>query len=396
MCQTSSVWHLITGEYPPQIGGVADYTQLVAHALADGGDDVHVWAPTRDGADAAVEGRVTVHGLPGHFGARALVQLSRGMQKLPSGRIVVQYVPNAFGWHAINLPFCLWLLAQRDRSISVIFHEVAYGFSARGPVRDNVRGLMQRIMALCASRAAEHVFVTIPAWERLLRPMMTAERPIHWLPVPSNVAVVDEPSQIARTRALFATQGSIVVGHIGSYGADIVSLLKPSLLSLLRRHSNVSALLLGQFGTGFAQQLRGRYPDIAPRVHAPGHLCARSLSLHVSACDFLLQPFVDGVTTRRGTLMTGLAHGRAVITTIGALTESLWSGSPAVLTAPATDLDQFIALAMQLVSDRNLRACVGLAGAKLYESNFTLGHTITRLRSVVNGPCPVPAESRTA
>ena len=39
-------WHIITGEYPPQPGGVSDYTRLVAEGLAAAGDAVTVWAPS--------------------------------------------------------------------------------------------------------------------------------------------------------------------------------------------------------------------------------------------------------------------------------------------------------------------------------------------------------------
>jgi hypothetical protein len=93
--------------------------------------------------------------------------------------------------------------------------------------------------------------------------------------------------------------------------------------------------------------------------------------------------------------MTALAHGRAVITTIGALTESLWTESPAVLVAPATDLKKLVALGSQLVSDLNLRIRLATAGEKLYESNFTINHTIERLRAPLNGTCPISPNTRT-
>ena len=35
-------WHLITGEYPPQPGGVSDYTRFLASGLADAGETVAV------------------------------------------------------------------------------------------------------------------------------------------------------------------------------------------------------------------------------------------------------------------------------------------------------------------------------------------------------------------
>src|SRR5262249_40199976 len=44
-----TAWHLITGAYPPQPGGVSDYTHLVASGLAEAGDMVHVWCPPAAG-----------------------------------------------------------------------------------------------------------------------------------------------------------------------------------------------------------------------------------------------------------------------------------------------------------------------------------------------------------
>jgi hypothetical protein len=36
-------WHLITAEYPPQSGGISDYSHLIATGLAAEGETVHVW-----------------------------------------------------------------------------------------------------------------------------------------------------------------------------------------------------------------------------------------------------------------------------------------------------------------------------------------------------------------
>jgi hypothetical protein len=63
----SSTFHLLTGEYPPQQGGVGDYTAALAAALARRGCEVHVWAPAPATADRR---GVTVHELPDRFGPR--------------------------------------------------------------------------------------------------------------------------------------------------------------------------------------------------------------------------------------------------------------------------------------------------------------------------------------
>src|SRR5262249_61488836 len=106
-------WHLITGEYPPQAGGVSDYTRQVARGLARAGDEVHVWAPAAAGA-APADADVSVHRLPGCFGPRALAALDAGLRRMPRPlRLLVQYEPHASGCRAVNLPFCVWLRGER-------------------------------------------------------------------------------------------------------------------------------------------------------------------------------------------------------------------------------------------------------------------------------------------
>ena len=43
---SSETWHIITPEYPPTCGGVADYSKHVACGLRSKGDEVVVWCPT--------------------------------------------------------------------------------------------------------------------------------------------------------------------------------------------------------------------------------------------------------------------------------------------------------------------------------------------------------------
>ena len=71
-------WQLITGEYPPQPGGVSDYSQQVAAGLAEAGDDVQVWAPSAEKMDSKDRG-VSVHGLIDRFGPRSLARMSRDL-----------------------------------------------------------------------------------------------------------------------------------------------------------------------------------------------------------------------------------------------------------------------------------------------------------------------------
>ena len=69
---TLTRWVILTGEYPPQPGGVSDYTRLVVEGLAAARDEVAVYAPPQGiGPDSATFG-VRVRRLPNRFGLRGL------------------------------------------------------------------------------------------------------------------------------------------------------------------------------------------------------------------------------------------------------------------------------------------------------------------------------------
>jgi hypothetical protein len=144
-------WHLVTGEYPPQRGGVSDYTRLVACGLAAAGDRVDVWAPAcgmKEESDPAV----TVHRLRGRFGPRAMRELARAFDSANGARVLLQYVPHAFGMKAMNLPFCLWLYARRRHGAMVMFHEVMFPSERGQPIGHRLIGEVTCVSA----RASTH------------------------------------------------------------------------------------------------------------------------------------------------------------------------------------------------------------------------------------------------
>src|SRR6476661_463643 len=103
----SHPWAILTGEYPPMAGGVADYTELLASALAATGDAVHVFVPA-DCDATSDHAPPFVRRLPDHYGPAGLTQVSRWIDALPlDARLLVQYTPQSFGFRAMNVPFCL-------------------------------------------------------------------------------------------------------------------------------------------------------------------------------------------------------------------------------------------------------------------------------------------------
>ncbi len=379
------IWHILTGEYPPQYGGVSDYTRQVAGGLVEAGDDVHVWAPPVYGSDSgepAGSSAIHVHRLPDHFGFRSLRQLAAALDRFPAPRrLLVQYVPHAFGHRGANVPFCAWLRSRTYDAVWVMFHEVAYPFDRSEPLARNALAAVNRLMASLVASAAERVFVSIPGWEAQVRPLVEAGTPIEWLPVPSAIPVIADPAGVARVRASFAPDAPLV-GHFGTCGSHIVPLLEAALPPLAAA-SNCRMLLIGRRSDETAAKMVESCAALRGRLFATGAITAADVSRAVSACDLLLQPYPDGVSSRRTSAMAALSHARAMVTTSGWLTESVWDERAAAVLVPADDPSALAAAAASLLVDPERRARLGERAVALYRDRFDVIHTIDALRAAV-------------
>jgi len=377
---------MITGEYPPQAGGVSDYSRIVARGLVAAGDTVDVYAPENPSVDPDDEG-VTIHRLAGHFGARALTQLSRSLKHRTSDRLLIQYVPHAFGFKAMNVPFCLWLYAhtQRNGGAAVMFHEVNLGLRPGDPVRYRLLDAVTKVMARLVARSAAQIFVAAPAWEPVLRRYIVDGQPITWIPVPSTIAVAGDCAQIAATRRRYVPTGGPVIGHFGTYPPAVAAMLRQIVPRVLADKRSLTMLLIGANGDKFRESLASEYPELAVRIAATGALPAVELSMAIASCDVMMQPYPDGVTSRRTTMMAALDHARAIVTTQASFTEPLWRQSGAVALVPVGDPTAFASTVCDLTGNENRRRRYEIAAKALYANRFDVRHTIQALRASACG-----------
>jgi glycosyltransferase involved in cell wall biosynthesis len=278
---------------------------------------------------------------------------------------------------AMNVPFCLWLLCCAPGPVWTMFHEVAYPWVV-GPSKLNVLAAATRAMGCVLLAASERAFVSIPAWARLLRPYNLARRPVDWLPVPSNLPINIKPAEAATVRKRVSPSGGVIIGHFGSFALSVVSMLRKFLPELLRRDARRIGLLVGRGGEIFRDSLLNEHPNLAGRIHAPGALPAESAACHLAACDLLVQPYPDGASCRRSSLMAGVALGIPIVTTSGRLTEPLWEASGAVALSDAAGM---VRRAEELLADEHKRAAIGHRAKAVYAEHFGIEHTVAMLRN---------------
>ena len=400
----TTAWHIITSEYPPQPGGVSDYTYQVAAALAAEGDEVHVWCPPATEETPRSAG-VIVHRELGSIAPADLRRVGRQLDQFAvPRRLLVQWVPHGYGYRSMNVSFCLWLLSRaklRGDRVEVMFHEPFFAF-IRQSWKQNAAAVVHRLMTMLLLQAAHHAWISIPAWEPMLRPYALGRAvPFAWLPVPSNIAASDDSAGISAIRAHYAPPGGLLVGHFGTYGQSIKETLMAVLPALLSGEEKLALLLLGRGSEGVREELSRRHPHLAPRLHALSGLAAEDVARHISACDVMLQPYPDGISARRTSAMASLANGRPVITTSGRITESLWAASGAVVLTPDGDAAAMTRATKRLLSDAAERQRLSATAHALYQSRFDLRHVVAGLRArMTKGagdehPWPMPAHEIT-
>jgi glycosyltransferase involved in cell wall biosynthesis len=372
--------HIVTPEYPPAIGGVGDYTRQVAHALAEAGDEVHVWCPGDN--RQAESASVTVHRTLGAFADADLRRADVALDAFPvPRRIIVQWVPHGYGRRAMNMSFCLWLkrrAAAGDR-VELMVHEPYLEFA--GSLRQSAAAAVHRLMTVVLLRAATQVWMSIPAWQSRLQPYALGRPvPFTWLPIPSALSR-PAPGAVADVRSKLGGERRCLIGHVSTYGSLISSLLDALLPDLLGRARNAQLVLIGAKGDRYASAFCASHPEHGDRIIATGSIDPDRLAAHIAACDVLVQPYPDGISARRTTAMAGLFLGVPVVTTTGHLSEPLWEQSRTVRLSAVGDWSTFNSHVCQLLSTPDDRRRLSSEAHRYYDEHFDVRHVVRALRS---------------
>lgn len=374
-----SVWAMVCGH---ELWGA----EPLARALAAAGDEVHLWTPDEPAAPAA---GVTVHRVGRHFGPATWRRMSRELALLaPNCPVLLHYVPHSFGAKGMNLPFADW--AARQRSLWVWFHEVAYPRLPGQPWRHDLLVAVTERMAAHLQRACRRSFISTPAWEPRLHELAPGSVACTWLPVYSNLPTRVEAGEreAARTR-LGAMPQTQLLAHFGTYYEYPCQVLRETVPMLLRNHPERRMALLGRGGERLRGELLAANAALDAQVVAPGWMAAEQAAAGIAAADVLIEPYPDGMSSRRGSALAALALGRPVVSNHGAHTEPLWTdaGALELVSASAAELPAALAERCErLLGEPQRRRQMGERARALYREIFDLDRAVATLRGVAQQP----------
>lgn len=391
---------LLTGEYPPQPGGVGDYTHRLALTLIQQDYRVSVvslqygqWViyTVHQSPDDLLDAphHLSTQGVPADWGWRCWTAVIAALDQLRPDLVHIQYQTGAYAMHpAINL--LPWRLRGLDRRPGVIvtFHDTLepYLFPKAGPLR---RYVTRRL-----ADDADHVIVTnAEDAARLTGASMLARQLCPWqrrraartptlIPIGSNIPVappVGYDRQCWRQQLGIRPDESLVA-YFGllsrSKGVDLLLDALVTLQQPLVSLPPIRLLLIGGAATSvrdqaYAQEIMARIQRFAlqDQIIVTGHVDEATVSAHLLAADCAVLPFRDGASFRRGSLLAALAHGLPVITTIPAM--STGGELPSlrhlinVLLVPPGDHAALASALQQVLLDRHLRVRLGAAARAL-------------------------------
>ena len=352
----------------------------LAQALAAAGDSVEVHVPGPWSPPPATGG-LPVHVLPDRFGPRSVAVLREAQRRAPAV-MLLQHSPFNYGARGMNLLFP-HLLRTIPGPLAVMFHEVAFPREPGQPLRHALLAQAQRQMARALLARASAACVSTTAWNPTLASLGWSG-PITLLPIPSNLLPPPAlPSRAVLRAGLSLADGDVVVGHFGTYGAPVAGPLAATLPALLAGAPSRRALLLGRGAGRFREQLLRAHPGLEAQLCIPGNEEAAQVSRALVACDVLLQPFEDGVTTRRTSFMAALAHGRPVCTNRGPLTEAGWESLAGVHLAPNARGESLRETTETLLArGREAWDESGRQAAGTYAQHFSLDQCVPALREL--------------
>ena len=306
---------MVTGEYPPTLGGIGDYTRLLSNELCRQGVDVQLFVPSGSASVgtfspfAGTFAKWSWNTLPTLYDTLVATQASwlhvQHNASMYGSSLACYYFPRYLRWrgwkgrlavtfHDINLPS---LLPRGGRIWAGMSHRWVLGDLAR-----------QAHVSIAADPSDAEALAGLGA--RVAR-----------VPIGSNMHTGREtPVRAAAIRAQYGVSpASTLVGHFGT------PLGLETMMEALQSLPDVTLLLIGK---QCDMRNRSNIEKLTPRVHDAivkfgagerlrwtGHLPEADVVDAMEACDMIVLPYPAGASMRHGGLMAALTQGKAVITT---------------------------------------------------------------------------------
>jgi glycosyltransferase involved in cell wall biosynthesis len=371
---------IVSPLYGDVVGGLGGHTRRLARMLGD-----HFQTRVLSNTDAPVlesESDLVLPLMSRWNDASALMDTIT--KHAPSGPILWQYVPHMYGRGGVNhaLPQVMAQLKKTGRRQVVLAHEIAAGLSLwphRLYYTFEQRWLWSRVRQL-----ADAIGISTEAW--FLHWQHQCPSLAHKLiltPSPSNF---DDPQPIAAARLQFRQSLGLsdhcrVLGYFGTVSqAKQLSWVQSAWEQAQTPAAPVALVIVGD-----TPPLPANHP-LKSLFHPLGYCHNEQVRQSMQGIDLLAFPFSDGASERRGSLMCGLAQGRAVITTAGHNTGPTLRKADFMVAVPVDQPQAFAEETRKLIHDEERCQLLGRKGQQAYQEYYSWTKLQQRLLPLLSPP----------
>ncbi|HUF93871.1 MAG TPA: glycosyltransferase, partial [Candidatus Limnocylindria bacterium] len=294
---------MVCPSYPPQTVtcGVGDYTRCLATELARQGATVTI-VTSGEWRGQPPSSRITV--LP-------LFPDAAWWRVMPADVVHVQYAPDLYPRRGEVALLPVRARLRGAPPLVVTFHTLLDGTAAG-------RALALWLLSASAATISANEVVTGMVRRRL--PAWLAGR-LTEIPIGSNIAPAPAADRAAVLLRLALPVDTQLIAHFGLvYPGKGLETLLDALVQVRRRHPRARLVIVGDTrpeDRAYRAGLQAQAERLGQRgaVAWTGRMADADASGVLGAADLFVAPFDEGASIRRGSLMAGLAHGCAVVST---------------------------------------------------------------------------------
>ena len=354
----------LTGKFPPVPCGIGDYTFRLASGLACLGHEPFVITSQREGLspDENLDSTIrTWRDIP-EWNLAGCQSILQRLREHPMEIVHIQYHALSFSLHpAITmLPRLVKSrLRPRPPKIAVTLHELA------GPMAALTPGPARRLWLLPLLLSSDSVIVTNERDLSRLSLIPFLRGRLHHIPLASPMSTPTIPSLSREERDSVRQQAGVGpeeillvrFGFVHNVFGSLIPELLQALRVLVKRGFPARLLLAGGDNEGD----RRRILSIASRMGMEdkllwtGYRTADEISHFLYSSDIAVQLYPDGVSEKRSSLHTVMAHGLPVISTRRGRPSSLFHHGENVLLVSSRHPDQLADAISELIADRPLK-----------------------------------------
>ena len=340
---------LICPNYPPSAteGGVSHYTQKLAQSLSGLGNTIYI-VTGEEYLGSGSDGNITVFRFPGKWKRQSVREMALKLKSMSIETINLQYTPSMY---PESFKFAWRYLAKRFVS-TISFHTLWGGRK------------LNHLFALSLLQTSDGIIATNSEVKYLLKKYFrNLLKKVQFIPIGPNIELVKESicTENLLKKYQFRPERNVIAYFGMAYqGKGLSSLLEVMELLIKSHGLDVQLVIIGG-GLSDSEKYISERKDLAKklgigeRIIWTGKIDESEVSDLLSRSDLVVLPFSNGVSDRRGSLLTVLAHKKAVITTKPKMAIPLFKNRVNMLWPDKSRPKEFAILINQVLTDSQLK-----------------------------------------